>query len=535
MYRALYRKWRPRDFDEVCGQEQVTDILKYQVEEKRFSHAYLFCGSRGTGKTTCAKILAKAVNCTSPVGGNPCHKCEACLSIEKGTAVDVIEMDAASNNGVDDVRDMKEEISFTPAELGRRVYIIDEVHMMTGSAFNALLKTLEEPPPHVMFILATTELQKLPSTIVSRCQRFDFRRITTANLVSRLCFIAGEEGIALTEDGARAIARMARGGMRDAISLLELCGSAGQTVDEALVSQILGSGSKQDAYDMAKAVLNKDYAAIFSIIDNAEQLGNDLSAFWQTVESVYRELLVVSVLPTAKEYLDLTDVEYEQLKALTEGQSLATFLQQTKIIEETSLLLQKQGMSRRVVIEMALMRMSDPRLSKDPESLLRRIEALERELAMLRVGGVKASAEAPAPKSQAKESVPSTPPQGALMSDRAAPPPPPQKQPEKAAPVSLAEQGLRPVKNWREVVSTFESVKPSYATAIRQIRASLDGEGRLHLLNTNIMVGGLMLKDEASMKLLLSLVAQVDSSANTSLPPYITDAAPKKTDTFVNF
>ena len=531
MYRALYRKWRPRDFDEVCGQEQVTDILKYQIEEKRFSHAYLFCGSRGTGKTTCAKILAKAVNCTSPVGGNPCHKCEACLSIEKGTAVDVIEMDAASNNGVDDVRDMKEEISFTPAELGYRVYIIDEVHMMTGSAFNALLKTLEEPPPHVMFILATTELQKLPSTIISRCQRFDFRRITTAHLVARLTFIAGEEGIPLTEDGARAIARMARGGMRDAISLLELCGSTGQTVDEALVNQILGSGSKQEAYEMASAVAKKDYSAIFSIIDRAEQMGNDISAFWQTVESIYRELLVVSVLPDAKEYLDLTDVEYSQLKSLTEEVSLAALLQQTKVIEETSLLLQKQGMSKRIAIEMALMRMSDPRLSKDAESLLRRIEVLERELAVLRAGGVKAPAEtaqpqkaSPAPEAQ----VPERP--------QVSTPEPPKAQPTPQAPRSLAEQGLRPVKNWREVVATFENVKPSFATVIRQTRASLNGEGRLHLLlSMGDFMAKMMTGDEATMKLLVSLVGQVDSTCNTSLVPYIADSTPQKTEQNFSF
>ena len=196
-YRALYRKWRPVDFDDVSGQDATTDILKYEVANNKLSHAYLFCGSRGTGKTSCAKILAKAVNCLDSKDGNPCNKCEACRSIDAGIATDVIEMDAASNNGVDNVRDMKDEIAFTPALLKYRVYIIDEVHMMSGSAFNALLKTLEEPPSYVIFILATTEFHKLPTTIVSRCQRFDFRRISTENIMARLKLIADNEGIAL--------------------------------------------------------------------------------------------------------------------------------------------------------------------------------------------------------------------------------------------------------------------------------------------------------------------------------------------------
>ena len=230
-YKALYRKWRPVDFDDVCGQDRITDILKYEVANDKVSHAYLFCGSRGTGKTSCAKILAKAVNCENPQNGNPCNRCEACRSIDSGIATDVIEMDAASNNGVDNVRNLKDEISFTPALLKYRVYIIDEVHMMSGQAFNALLKTLEEPPTYVVFILATTEFNKLPTTIVSRCQRFDFRRISSDVIVDRLMRISKEEGIDLTEEGARLIARASRGGMRDAVSLLELCAGSKQLID----------------------------------------------------------------------------------------------------------------------------------------------------------------------------------------------------------------------------------------------------------------------------------------------------------------
>ncbi|MBO5879049.1 MAG: DNA polymerase III subunit gamma/tau, partial [Clostridia bacterium] len=266
-YKALYRKWRPVDFDDVCGQERITDILKYEVANDKVSHAYLFCGSRGTGKTSCAKILAKAINCENSVNGNPCNKCEACRSIDSAIATDVIEMDAASNNGVDNVRNLKDEISFTPALLKYRVYIIDEVHMMSGAAFNALLKTLEEPPQYVVFILATTEFHKLPTTIVSRCQRFDFRRISSDIIVSRLMKIAKSEEIDLGEDGARLIARAARGGMRDAVSLLELCAGSKVHIDADFVATSLGTGDRNTAYELIVAIGNSDFEAVYKIIN----------------------------------------------------------------------------------------------------------------------------------------------------------------------------------------------------------------------------------------------------------------------------
>ena len=238
MHRALYRKWRPKTFDDVYGQEHITSILKYQTDKNQFSHAYLFCGSRGTGKTTCAKILAKAVNCLHPVGGSPCGECEACRAIEDGSTTDVIEMDAASNNGVENIRDIRDEVNYMPAMLKYRVYIVDEVHMLSGSAFNALLKTLEEPPAHIVFILATTEANKLLPTIVSRCQRFDFHRIGVESLVARMRLIAESEGIDLRDDGAALLARLAQGGMRDAISLLELCAGTNQPITAALVAAV---------------------------------------------------------------------------------------------------------------------------------------------------------------------------------------------------------------------------------------------------------------------------------------------------------
>ena len=279
-YKALYRKWRPFDFDDVCGQERITDILKYEVANNRVSHAYLFCGSRGTGKTSCAKILAKAVNCENSHNGNPCNKCDACRSIDAGIATDVIEMDAASNNGVDNVRNLKDEISFTPALLKYRVYIIDEVHMMSGAAFNALLKTLEEPPQYVVFILATTEFHKLPTTIVSRCQRFDFRRISSDTIVSRLFKISEAEGIDLGEDGARLIARASRGGMRDAVSLLELCAGSKLHIDASLVASTLGTGDRESAYRLIAAVGKSDFSTVYEIINDTVMSSGDISVFW---------------------------------------------------------------------------------------------------------------------------------------------------------------------------------------------------------------------------------------------------------------
>ena len=296
-YRALYRKWRPVDFDDVWGQDQVTEILKYEVAASKLSHAYLFCGSRGTGKTSSAKILAKAVNCLSPRDGNPCNECSACRSIDAGTATDVLEMDAASNTGVDDVRDIRDEIVFAPAELTYRVYIIDEVHMMTGNAFNALLKTLEEPPAHVIFILATTELHKLPATIVSRCQRFDFRRISTDVLSRRLLHIASHEGIGLTEGGARLLSRLAVGGMRDAISLLELCAGKKAKIDEALVGEICGAGDRMATYALIEAIAARDYPAVYGTVRDLVMSSRDLTVFWRDLIDAYRD---ITVIKTAK-------------------------------------------------------------------------------------------------------------------------------------------------------------------------------------------------------------------------------------------
>jgi len=387
-YRALYRKWRPPDFDDVRGQNGITDILKFEVANNKLSHAYLFCGSRGTGKTSCAKILAKAVNCENPRNGNPCNECEACRSIDAGIATDVIEMDAASNNGIGDVRDMQDEIAFTPAILKYRVYIIDEVHMMSTQAFNALLKTLEEPPSYVIFILATTEYNKLPTTIVSRCQRFDFKRISNEVITERLLELSASEGIEIEADAARVIARVSRGGMRDAISLLELCAGAHKPIDEALVFETVGGGNKENAYKLVEAICSSDYSTVYSIVDDVVMKSGDLSVFWQELIDSYRDIMVVKNSQMAKEYLDLTEAEYKKLLEIAGKLTMSKLSYHVSLLEGAMADMQRAFNSKRSIAEIALTRMCDAKSSASVEALAERVCELERELKMIKLGVV---------------------------------------------------------------------------------------------------------------------------------------------------
>ena len=380
MHQALYRKWRPRSFDEVCGQEHITSILKYEVAHNTFSHAYLFCGSRGTGKTSCAKILSKAVNCLSPRDGSPCGECAACRAIDSGSCTDVIEMDAASNNGVDNIRDIRDEVVYSPSNLKYRVYIIDEVHMLSTSAFNALLKTLEEPPEHVVFILATTELHKLPSTIISRCQRFDFRRISTAVLQEHLLHVAKTEGIEIEESAALLLAKQAQGGMRDAISLLELCAGSRAVIDDALVNDTVGKIGRENMLSVVKAVQTRDYETIFESVDEVFRSSRDITVFWQDLSSVYRDLLVIKTSANASAYLDLTDSETKALTEIAAGFTLERLSYHCSMLRETLLDMQKVNSIRRITAEMTLVKMCDERLDSSPEAMLSRISELEARL-----------------------------------------------------------------------------------------------------------------------------------------------------------
>lgn len=485
MYRALYRKWRPVDFDDVWGQDQVTEILKYEVAAGKLSHAYLFCGSRGTGKTSSAKILAKAVNCLSPRDGNPCNECVACRSIDAGTATDVIEMDAASNTGVDDVRDIRDEIVFTPAELKYRVYIIDEVHMMTGSAFNALLKTLEEPPAHVIFILATTELHKLPSTIVSRCQRFDFRRISGAVLAKRLMHIASHEGISLTEGGARLLSRLAVGGMRDAISLFELCAGMKETIDEALVAEVCGAGDREAGYALMEAVADRDYARIYGTVRDLVMSSRDLTVFWRDLIDCTRDMTVMKTAKNAAEYLDLTDAECERLRGLCARFTMEQLVYHARILEEAYGRMQRAGASRRAIAELALTRLCEPRLSTGEESLLARIAELENGMALLRSGA--------APMTTPKKAVPSkTSPPEAPLSEAKEPTPT-----EAPTVAPTGEPTYRAFAGWREVTEEIGRQAPSMAAPLNGSRAAISGDGHLVVRVGNAFFLTLLNKEES--------------------------------------
>ena len=278
MYQALYRKWRPRTFDDVVGQSHITDTLKRQVAAGRLSHAYLFTGTRGTGKTTCAKILARAVNCEHPVNGNPCNQCPSCLGIENGSILDVLELDAASNNGVDQVRALRDEAVYTPAAVRKRVYIVDEVHMLSTAAFNALLKILEEPPAHLMFILATTELHKVPATIKSRCQQFSFKRILAGDIAQRLSYVAGEEGIQLSPEGAALLARLADGGLRDALSLLDQCVNPSGVIGEAEVLSALGLAGNLETAALMDQIAQGNTAAALETLGRLYGAGTDVGS-----------------------------------------------------------------------------------------------------------------------------------------------------------------------------------------------------------------------------------------------------------------
>lgn len=381
MHQALYRKWRPRSFDEVYGQEHITSILKYEVANNKFSHAYLFCGSRGTGKTSCAKILAKAVNCLDPQNGSPCGKCSACMAIDAGATTDVLEMDAASNNGVDNIRDIRDEVVYSPSNLKYRVYIIDEVHMLSASAFNALLKTLEEPPAHVVFILATTELHKLPATIISRCQRFDFRRITTEVLKDHLLRIANAEGIELEESAAVLLAKQAQGGMRDAISLLDLCAGSREKIDEEIVNSTVGKIGRESLISVVRAVLDRDYETIFAAIDSVVSSSRDVTVFWQDLISVYRDLLIVKSSSSSSAYLDLTDSETAALSSLAKDFTIEKLSYHCSMLQESLLAMQKANSIRRITAELTLVRMCDERLNTSPEAMLSRISNIESRLA----------------------------------------------------------------------------------------------------------------------------------------------------------
>ncbi|MBQ8503850.1 MAG: DNA polymerase III subunit gamma/tau [Clostridia bacterium] len=379
MYQVLYRKYRPKVFSDVVGQNHITTTLSKEIETGKLSHAYLFTGSRGTGKTTCAKILSKAVNCLNPVDGNPCNECEICKGLESGAILDVVEIDAASNNGVENIRDIREEINFTPASCKYRVYIIDEVHMLSIGAFNALLKTLEEPPAHVKFILATTEVHKLPVTILSRCQRFDFKRVTPEAMSERMNYIAQSEGFTIDEEAASLIARIADGGMRDALSLLDQCTGHGKHITADIVVSVAGMTGKDHLFALADAVRNKDSAAALKLISDLYQDSCDMERLCADMINHFRSLMIVKTVRSSEGLVVCTDEELESYKSQSSGFTLEGILSAIGLLQECMANI-KRGVNRRIETEMTFIKMSTPSLSADTDSILSRIADIEFKL-----------------------------------------------------------------------------------------------------------------------------------------------------------
>ena len=394
MYQALYRKWRPRTFDDVVGQSHITETLKRQVETGRLSHAYLFTGTRGTGKTTCAKILSRAVNCEHPVNGNPCNQCPSCLGIENGSILDVLELDAASNNGVDQVRALREEAVYTPAAVRKRVYIVDEVHMLSTAAFNALLKILEEPPAHLMFILATTELHKVPATIKSRCQQFAFKRILPGDIAARLAYVARQEGLELRGEGAELLARLADGGMRDALSLLDQCATPDGPIGEQEVLDALGLAGNLETARLLEQIGGGDTAAALETLARLYGAGKEMGSLLGELSALVRDLLVRKTAPKGGAALLTGGYDENTMRRLSNLFQTPRLVQMLGILQTTLADLSRSG-NRRTDTELCLIRLSDPALDESLAGLNARLSRVEELLA----GGVPAScAVSPAPQ-----------------------------------------------------------------------------------------------------------------------------------------
>lgn len=446
MYQALYRKWRPKTFSDVIGQDHITQTLKKQVAEGRTSHAYLFTGTRGTGKTTCAKILAKAVNCEHPVDGDPCNACPACLGIDNGSFLDVLELDAASNNGVDQVRALRDEAIYAPANVKKRVYIVDEVHMLSTPAFNALLKILEEPPAHLLFILATTELHKVPATILSRCQRFSFKRIAPADVARRLSYVAGQEGIDLTADGAELLSRLADGALRDGLSLLDQCAASGGRVDSAAVLDMLGLAGNLQTAKLMEAVLQRDAGQALMLLDQLYNGGRDVGALLSELSTLVRDLLLRRTAPAGGAALLSGGYDEGTLDRLERDVSTTRLLYLATTLQSASGDL-AYSTNRRIDAELCLLRLCDESLCGDVTALAARVERLEEGIARGTVirSGVQAAQgpaqearqKAAAPKAAPRAEAPAAPAASAPAAEDVPPweePPLPEEPPEREAP-----------------------------------------------------------------------------------------------------
>ena len=459
MHIALYRKYRPAAFADVVGQEHITHTLQSEVASGNPAHAYLFTGSRGTGKTTCAKILAKALNCRNPQNGDPCGECEVCRGIDDGSVLDVLEIDAASNNGVDNIRDLRDEANFTPAVGKYRVYIIDEAHMLSTGAFNALLKIMEEPPAHVVFILATTEVHKIPATILSRCQRFDFYRIPRDAIASRLEYIAGKEGFTVTREAAELIAGLSDGALRDAISLLDLCSSYNREITRDTVLEASGTVGTGHLYDLADAAADGDTARALAIAGELSRRSMDESRLCEQLIGHYRDLMLTRAVQDPTPLLDTPSLDLQRLRAQSDRYSMERILYSIEVLQE-ALGRMSRSAERRTELEVTLIKLCDPRLSTRTDALLSRIEKLESAL--------RAGVTLPQTPTAARTAVQEEPELPEIPDFPDAMPVPEQPAPKEKPAV----KGEAPapeeqkVLNWREVLDHLEKKNPALAGAL---------------------------------------------------------------------
>ena len=580
MYRALYRKWRPQRFEDVVGQRAIVTALKNQITADRVGHAYLFTGVRGTGKTTCAKIFAKAVNCLHPVNGDPCGECEICRGIDNGSLLDVVEMDAASNNGVDDIRDLRDETAYTPSACRYKVYIIDEVHMLSTAAFNALLKTLEEPPAHVIFILATTEIQKVPATILSRCQRYDFTRIGPEDIARRVEYIAGEEKLELTPEGAELIARLADGALRDALSILDTCAGVTARIDADVVRRMAGVTDRSYLFRISDAIQAQDGAAALAQLAQLRQQSVDVKRLTEELIAHYRALMLAA-LPGGQSLLSGVSPEEEALY-LQKGPQLG----QREAIRAiralgTALEHMTRGSDQRIELELALFSLSEPPQTQpvqvQPVQTVRPATPQPEAPRPFASAPAQPFVSAPAVQQAPPEPVPAPvpvteePPQPPTLQEPAAPaqdfpplpeeppvqpeenvlpwdepaptapptpPPPPGPRPEEipapmqdpvpaapenpadpvlAKPRVVAQEGVNPYPQWAQVVQKLQDVDPMLYTYLRKSRAYFDG--------TRVLIdGGKTFRDfirtnKDSQRLIKKLIAQVSGVA-VPIGPY---------------
>ena len=467
MRQALYRAYRPKTFDEVVGQDAITTILKREMAAQTPSHAYLFVGSRGTGKTTCAKLVAKAVNCLHPKDGNPCNECENCRGVDDGSLLDVSEIDAASNNGVDSIRDLRDEAAFTPGTARYRVYIIDEVHMLSTQAFNALLKTLEEPPEHVIFVLATTEIQKVLPTIVSRCQRFDFCRIEPEVIASRLLTVAGREGFALSDDAAALLARLSDGGMRDALSLLDVCCADSSDVTVETVAAAVGLVGREHLFSLADRIFAGDTGGVLSLVGELTAKSVDPERLCAQLASHFRDLMLAKTVEHPQALLGCLPSELAALQEQGKRCALADLLEDIRILQDASARMGR-SLSKRAELELSLITLTEPSARTSVQSLLTRIERLEKAL---RSGNFSANAAPAVSAPSASGNTPLAEPIAHPVSTNA---PPSEKS---AAPAAAPAAGeTKPFTPWRQVLDEIANTNASLAGMMMGTTAFFDGK-----------------------------------------------------------